>query len=194
MYTIDNQLKIEEFIFPFGDLDKVYFDTDYLEKCEEDHIVTYVAKSKRKCSTGNDSFNYDKFVYSKEDDSYTCPEGNKLFYHAREKTDKDKTYYNFGACATCSKKDSCTTAKDRRRIHRKRNQDVAERIIARTKANQEKHRIRQMIVEHPFGIIKRALNVTYFPTSSSEISVAFFTNKFKRVINMLGTKKLISKL
>jgi hypothetical protein len=59
--------------------------------------------------------------------------------------------------------------------------------------------LRQTIVEHPFGTIKRSMNFYYlllrgFKKLRSEISIAFFTYNLKRVINILGVEKLLEHL
>ncbi|SET79979.1 Transposase DDE domain-containing protein, partial [Natronincola peptidivorans] len=58
---------------------------------------------------------------------------------------------------------------------------------------------RQMIVEHPFGTIKRGLGMTYFLTKGmqsvkAEISFAFLAYNIKRAINILGVKEIIRRL
>ncbi|SNT28145.1 Transposase DDE domain-containing protein, partial [Anaerovirgula multivorans] len=58
---------------------------------------------------------------------------------------------------------------------------------------------RQMIVEHPFGTIKRGLGMTYFLTKGmqsvkSEISFAFLAYNMKRALNILGIKEIMRRL
>ena len=55
---------------------------------------------------------------------------------------------------------------------------------------------RQMIVEHPFGTLKRTMNFYYlllrgFRKVRGEVSLAFFAYNLKRVINILGVEKLL---
>ncbi len=55
---------------------------------------------------------------------------------------------------------------------------------------------RKELVEHPFGTIKRNFGYTYFMQSGiekvkSEFSFIAFIYNFKRVINIIGVKKLI---
>jgi len=56
--------------------------------------------------------------------------------------------------------------------------------------------LRQGLVEHPFGTIKRTMNFYYLLTRGfrkvrGEISLAFFSYNLKRVINILGTAKFL---
>lgn len=55
------------------------------------------------------------------------------------------------------------------------------------------------IVEHPFGTIKRTMNFTYLLTIKfnkvrSEVSIAFFANNLKRVINISGINNFLDKI
>lgn len=55
---------------------------------------------------------------------------------------------------------------------------------------------RKGLVEHPFGTIKRAMDAGYLLTkgiknATGEFSLAFLAYNLKRVINIIGTKKLI---
>ena len=59
--------------------------------------------------------------------------------------------------------------------------------------------MRQMIVEHPFGTIKRIMNAGYFstrglPSVNCEAALVLLAYNVKRVINIMGIKELISKL
>ena len=69
----------------------------------------------------------------------------------------------------------------------------------RTEANKELYSQRQMIVEHPFGTIKRGLGMTYFLTKGlesvkTEVSLAFLAYNVKRVINIVGIKEILRRL
>lgn len=70
---------------------------------------------------------------------------------------------------------------------------------ARTKENMAKYLKRQMIVEHPFGTIKRAMNCTHFLTRGlesvgTETALIMLSYNLKRVINILGVSKLVEKI
>lgn len=56
-----------------------------------------------------------------------------------------------------------------------------------------------MIVEHPFGTIKRAMNGGYFITrgmesAKAESSLMLLSYNLKRVINILGVSELLRKI
>jgi transposase len=74
--------------------------------------------------------------------------------------------------------------------------DIANNIMAK---NKNTYKLRQMIVEHVFGTVKRSLGYTYFLTRGNEGVRAesfmhFFTYNLKRVINIKGVKALIEAL
>jgi len=59
--------------------------------------------------------------------------------------------------------------------------------------------LRQMIVEHAFGTIKRGWGVYFFLTKrkvliSAEISLSFLAYNLKRAINILGSEEILRKL
>lgn len=69
----------------------------------------------------------------------------------------------------------------------------------RTKSNKVKFSQRKSIVEHPFGTLKRTMNFYYLLTRGlekvrGEVSVAFLAYNLKRVISIVGIKKLLDLL
>ncbi len=182
--------------------DKGYYNADDLIKCEKEHITTYVPKQVFSNSTGEVDFYLNKFKYNKEENIYICPKGQKLYSSRRKPIDentKEIVYRNYEACGKCEFKDKCTKDKRGRRIRRAINQDFLDIVDQRTKENKELYKQRQMIVEHPFGTIKRGFGITNFLTKGlesvkAETSLAFLAYNMKRVINILGVKEIIRKL
>ncbi|WP_036944025.1 transposase, partial [Pseudobacteroides cellulosolvens] len=65
--------------------------------------------------------------------------------------------------------------------------------------NGAKYKKRQMIVEHPFGTLKRVMNFEYFllrgkKLVSGETGLAFFCYNMKRLINIKGTKEIVASI
>lgn len=63
----------------------------------------------------------------------------------------------------------------------------------------DKYLQRQMIVEHPFGTVKRTMNAGYFLTRGlesvrAEAALTFLAYNMKRVINILGVKEIIRRI
>lgn len=179
--------------------DKGYFNIDELEKCKQSGITTYVARQKENNSTGNQDYVLSKFIYDKNEDLFICPEGQKLYCHTQKQDASEKSYYNYGICEGCINRDKCTTSKNGRKLCVKKNYEVGREVLTRTEANYEKYKTRQMIIEHPFGTIKRVFNMDYFLLRNlapvgGEVSVAFFAYNLKRVIKILGINQLINKI
>jgi hypothetical protein len=61
-----------------GLADKGFRDGSELQECKNHNIVTYVPPIERAFSGKDSDFTKDKFTYDKSEDSYTCPQGNKL--------------------------------------------------------------------------------------------------------------------
>lgn len=177
--------------------DKGYYSAEDLKKCEEAKITTYVAKQLSSNGTGVREFFPDKFRYDEESNTYICPGGQKLAY--KRKKDGRSIYQNFAACGNCEMKELCTKSKKGREISRAEDQDFLDIVDSRTTENKAKYRLRQTMIEHVFGTVKRTMNAGYFLTRKfdsvrSEISLTFLTYNLKRVINILGVKEILRRL
>ena len=182
--------------------DKGYYVPEDLKKCEQENIITYVAKQDYGNSTGIKEYYAHKFTYDPEKNVYICPMGQELYYYRTRKTDgvvKHLGYRNFAVCVKCPELGRCTTSKKGRTITRHADQDFLNIVDARTKANKELYKKRQMIVEHPFGTVKRAWGFSYFLTKGlasvrTEAALIFLAYNFKRVINIIGVEEMIKRL
>lgn len=182
--------------------DKGYYKATDLKKCVELGLVPYVSKQVYSNGTGNREFYNDKFQYDKEQDVYICPAGKVL---NRGKTRKTKgkiigyNYRNYKACQECKVVNECTRSKKGRMITRHVDQDFLDTIDEQTNLNIETYKLRQMIVEHPFGTIKRSWGAYYFLTRgissvSAETALTFLAYNMKRAINVLGTEEILRRL
>ena len=138
--------------------DKGYYNADDLKACEKEKITTYVSKQVSSNATGEREFYSDRFEYDKEKNVYICPSGQELQCIRRKPIDEKTThikYKNFAACKDCSFKSKCTSSSKSRVVSRCVDQDFLDIVDERTNANKELYKKRQMIVEHPFGTIKR---------------------------------------
>jgi transposase len=183
--------------------DKGYYKASDLKKCVKKGITPYVAKQIYSNGTGDQDFYTDQFQYDKEKKCYICPAGKELYYY-RNRTHKKKglvgyEFRNYDACKNCECKKRCTKSEKGRTICRHVDQDFLDTIDLATERNKEKYKQRQMIVEHPFGTIKRSWGAYYFLTKrkvsvSAEISLSFLAYNLKRVMNILGIKELVKRL
>jgi len=182
--------------------DKGYYQAKDLQKCTEKGITLYVTKQTHANTTKDQAFYSDQFKYNKTKNTYLCPAGKELHYYRIRKKDGKiigYEYRNDDACKDCKFKARCTRAQKGRSIFRHVKQDLLDRIDTQTKKNFKKYKLRQMIVEHPFGTIKRGWGAYYFLTKrkvsvSAEISLSFLAYNLKRVINILGTEEILRRL
>lgn len=131
---------------------------------------------------------------------YICPEGQSL-YRTNHKIalPEQIKYKNLMACQDCIKKEKCTKSSKGRVISRSKNQDFLDIVDRRTLENMDKYRQRQMLVEHQFGTVKRAMNAAYFLTRGlesvrAEATLIFLAYNMKRVINIMGVKEIIGRI
>lgn len=180
--------------------DKGYYQGEDLKKCDKNGTTTYVTHQTYSNATGNPEYYSDKFKYIKDDDVYLCPE-KKVLHRVKHKkqTPERIRYKNYEECLKCPNKDLCTKAKKGRVINRSKHQDFLDTVDARTEQNMDKYLKRQMIVEHPFGTIKRTMNAGYFLTRGlesvkMEADLIFLAYNIKRVIKILGVKEIIRRI
>lgn len=182
--------------------DKGYYRIKDLKRCLEKGITPYVAKQASAPRTGVKEFNTENFLYDQKEDIYLCLAGKKLpRYRARRTEGKvlGHDYRNPSACSLCPSKESCSTNPKGRTIYRNIDQDLLDTVDLREEKNKEKYRLRQMLVEHPFGTIKRSWDAGYFLTRgkaavTAEISLTYLAYNFKRAIKVLGVKEMVRRL
>ncbi len=173
--------------------DKGYYSGKDIKECEDAKLIAYVAKPKSANATGNEEFYINKFQYDAENDYYICPAGHVLPFVSYRKNKGEiigRDYHNYKACKTCKLRECCTTAKRGRTIYRNIYQDLLDKVDKRTRENKELYFRRQMIVEHPFGTIKRIWGYSYFLTRglksvNIESGLAFLAYNITRAINIL---------
>lgn len=182
--------------------DKGYYKVEDLKKCVEKGITPYVAKQTYSNGTGDKDFYPGKFKYNKEENVYICPDG-KILYYFRIRKNKGKIigydYRNYEACENCQFRSRCTKSSKGRSIYRHIDQDFLDTIDMQTNLNKDKYKLRQMIVEHPFGTIKRSWGAYYFLTKrkisvTAEVSLSYLSYNLRRAINILGTEEIIRRL
>lgn len=175
--------------------DKGYYTGECLEKCEKDNITAIVSKQKVPSSTGNKNYILDNFKYDSTNDYYICPQGKILYKVSND--DAKRKLYRSKSCKTCIYKDDCTKNKRGRQIIHGEYHEVMARTDERLAKNLKLYKQRQMIVEHPFGTIKRTLGYTHFLLRGIEkvrgqAVMHCLMYNLKRVLNIIGTKQLIA--
>ncbi len=145
-----------------------------------------------------------KSVYIKERNIAICPMGTILYPRYYKKSRGEAVFRNPPVCKTCIC--PCSSGKDRKISYMVPmafsdfrltydDQDLKVKQV-HIKADKELYKHRKSLSEHPFGTIKRAMDNDYcllkgIRKVSGEFSLTFLAYNLKRVINILGSKKLI---
>jgi len=169
--------------------DKGYWEGNNLRKCKENNITTIVSAPKE---SGKIGFRKSDFKYSKENDWYICPNGEKLV----KSKGKKLVYKNPKGCKECPLKCKCTKNKKGRSISVTENEEILRENEQRQLDNMELYKKRQMIVEHVFGTVKRALGYTYLllrghEKVKGESFMHFLIYNIKRVCKIINIKDII---
>src|SRR5690554_3704253 len=156
------------------------------------------------------AYNISEFNYSKETDTYTCPQGNTLKsngnWYSKSRNHKGRKkqepirmkQYKTDACKTCPVYDLCTRSKNKRGrvIERLVYAHLLEKNKQRIKENYEIYQKRQAIVEHPFGIIKRQWGFDHIMTkktkkrASADVGLIYIAFNLRRIFNILNQNDL----
>ena len=160
------------------------------------NITAYVPNSATSHNKAKGQFDRSEFHYIAKDDEYQCPAGERLIYRfTRTESGKEIRRYWSSSCPTCPIHAQCTTGKNRR-VSRWVHEEVVERAAARLAAKPDAMHIRRATVEHPYGTLKGWMGSTHFLTKtldhvSTEMSLHVLAYNMKRVINLIGTKRLL---
>ncbi len=190
-------------------LDKGYHNGRELEECKKQNITTICAhaeivNSNEKGTTPD--YLVTKFIYNKEEDTYTCPQGQTLrttgTWHkkTRERDSHNFKKYRTPACKECPVKHLCTgRAQGGRELDRSEFADAVEENNKRYHENAALYRKRQETNEHIFGTIKRVwgfnhTNLKGLKKVNGEMALVMTVYNFKRAINILGVTDFLEKL
>jgi len=185
--------------------DKGFHTGSELKTAQDLGIETIVAIPSLPASSQapNHEYNFEYFIYDKESDTYTCPQGevlrtNGTWYKERSRRDNLIIFkqYRTRSCKSCPAHTQCTRSKNGRILSRT---TFAEYYEKNRKAYQEKEHLykrRQAIVEHPFGTIKRQWGFCYILTkkgigrASSDVGFMFIAYNLRRIGNILTHDRL----
>lgn len=177
--------------------DRGYYDGAEVKKCEQAGITVYVAKPQTSANQKHGLYTKDDFTYEAANDCYRCPAGKELGYqYDSVELGRHIRYYSTKECRTCEIKSQCTRNQRGRRISRWVDEALLEAMGERVRANPEKMKKRKELVEHPYGTMKRAMVSGYFlmrgiKKVAAEMSLTVLAYNLKRVVNIVGVKKLI---
>jgi transposase len=179
--------------------DKGYHTGMQIKKCHDIGIETLVAISALS-ATGqapDPKFNSERFIYKKETDTYICPQGESLKSTGRWYSYPSKPYlfkqYRTKECKSCLMLSRCTKSNNRGKIiERTEFTENLERNKLFLEQNPQLYKLRQTIVEHPFGTIKRQWGYDHtlmkrgIKKVSADIGLIFCVYNLRRLITLLG--------
>jgi transposase len=180
--------------------DKGYGYGKEIKECNESNIKTYVPIQNNEHMKGS-AFSTYKFIYDRENDTYTCPNNRILPLRNYHKPKSSKEYGSKKTCIDCEFREDCIGGKKKkyRTISRSNYRDIIEQQEKINNENKEIINLRKSIVEHPFGTIKRTMNQSYFLTKGlemvkGEFSLTCLAYNLKRTLNILGFDRMIASM
>ncbi|HYW93087.1 MAG TPA: IS1182 family transposase [Gammaproteobacteria bacterium] len=179
--------------------DRGYYSGKQIRACEEAGITPLVPKVETSQARKAGRFDRADFRYHPRRDEYECPAGERAIYRFTGVENGMRLHrYWASACPRCALKSRCTPA-SYRRITRWEHEAVLERMQRRLMRRADAARTRRQTVEHPFGTLKAWMGATHFltkrlPNVSTEMSLNVLAYNMKRVMNIVGTDRLIEAL
>lgn len=169
------------------------------EACEARGIVPHVPAQRGVNNRGDGTlFDRTEFHYDSSSDTFRCPAGQTL---SRKQWKKDRPRVAYvapaAACGGCALKSRCTPS-PQRYVYLHLHESALKRMNQR--ATPEAMRLRRSTVEHPFATLKyRIFGHPRFllrglAGARTEISLATMAYNLKRMINVLGGRKIANAL
>jgi hypothetical protein len=151
----------------------------------------------------NHDYNSENFIYDKEADTYTCPDGITLRTTGKWHKEQNSLtitiifkQYRIPACKTCKAHSQCTRSKNGRLIHRTTFTEYYERNRKNFEEKERLYKRCQAIVEHPYGTLKRQRGFNYILTkkgirrASSDVGLMLVAYNLRRIVNILTIDRL----
>jgi transposase len=185
-----------------------YSSYEYLEEKKIDGYVpdgqfpSYVSGEYEK---EENRYHYSNFKYDENDDSYICPESNRLRYEKTRKKKKNKGEWNYKVykgveCHNCLKRSLCTKTKYRRILIEFREpllNAMREKLLS--KDGKSKYFMRQYIIEPIFGHLKYNLGYSHFllrglKKVNGELKLMCIGWNLKKLLKLGFTAQMVSGL
>ena len=172
-----------------------YLNGEQAEACEAKGILPHERVNPGVNSRGDGTlFDRTEFTYQAESDTFLCPAGQTLA--RKQLMRKDRAALHAAkpeVCEACRLKSRCTVS-SRRIVTRHMHEEALQRMQQR--ATPEAMRLRRATAEHPFANLKyRIFGHPRFLLrglrgAQTEISLAVSAYNLKRMVNILGGRKL----
>jgi len=187
--------------------DKGYHSGRELKACEKLDVTTFISPKESSSTKKNPDFAMESFKYDQKEDTYTCPAGEIMRTNGRSYNKSlnygRKSYrmkhYKTKACNGCQLRSQCTTNKHGRLIERTEFQQYITRNNDRVNQNPDYYRLRQQIIEHQFGTLKRQWHFDYTLTKGKEkvlgeVYLIFTGYNLRRLMSIYDFETLMSKI
>jgi transposase len=177
--------------------DRGYFSGPQIKACSDAGIDAVLPKPMTSNAKAENRFDKSDFIYITRDDAYRCPAGQIATYRfTREENGLQTRRYWTSACPSCPIKAKCTPS-DYRRVSRWEHEAVVEAAQRRLDNRPDAMIVRRRTVEHVFGTLKHWMGSTHFLTRGfanvrTEMSLHVLAYNLKRVIGILGFKKMMN--
>src|SRR5215204_2968995 len=154
-------------------------------------------------------YNFDKFIYNTNDDSYTCPQQKILntngnwYIKSKQRYIYHVKHYKTGACSSCPALVLCTKNKKGRLIERSEYQPYMDQNKQNIENSPTTYKKRQAIIEHTYRIIKRQWGFYFISTkkgikrASADAGLMFTAFNLRRLMNIIdknGFKQFLGEL
>lgn len=183
--------------------DKGYHNGVELAICERRGVRPFVSPKNNK-STKEIGFRKQDFIYDRKSNVYICPAGHDMEHRLTYKKNTFKKPYKvkrYGThkCEHCPLKPKCTISDRGRFIERAMHQDYVDRNNKRVEKYKDFYRLRQQIIEHPFGTWKRQWDMSYTLLKGkskveAEYKIVAIAYNLRRIMSILGLKELKKRL
>jgi len=178
--------------------DSGYYDCDEVHKCQESGITTYINAPANNIQSRK--FPKSRFTYDSQTDQYQCPAGQPMVFIKNIDKGDGRILRAYGtvACSCCHLKSQCTSSKRGRLVQRHLKEHVMDAMAFRV-GKHPRLMAKRKEIEHIFGCLKSSLGLREFLTKGfrnvrAEFSLAALAFDLKRMINLVGTQKLITAL
>lgn len=180
--------------------DKGYYNGEDLKKVKRQGVDAIVSKQKASDPKNQPAaFHTDQFIYDNAGDFYICPTGNKLF-SPNNKAAPRRNFFDKDACRQCPHlRDCASSERGYRTVSRSQYAGIYEEVDERTRQKMDLYKLRQQIVEHPFGTVKFAMQGYYFLLRTrrkvrTEVALLFLGYNLKRAVKVLGFDAIMARL
>lgn len=180
--------------------DAGYTTGDQLEACKQSGIRTY-SSPMTSSSPSINSLPLSDFKYIKEQNYYICPSGEKMTTPGgwRQRPNYKSQIYKTKSCSGCSIREKCTQNKMGRILERSEYQNTIDENNSRVLENKDYYKLRQQIIEHQFGVLKRQWGFTFTLMKGkknvlSEVNILMTIYNLTRCISIIGLDELKQRL